>query len=390
MPEPAENPAAFKHAYDEAAVRRIAATLAAHVEAFNADRFLAAVLPAVLELELKARVDLLAEALHAHLPLPFPEAVAALLPALGPPGAPSGGDDLWGPSDNGGPGLTSFGVWPLTRFVALHGLDHPGAALDALEQMTRRSTAEFALRPYLLKHREFTLTRLREWVKSPDQHLRRAACEATRPRLPWGMQLKPFIADPEPVIALITPLRADPEDYVQRSVGNNLNDIAKDHPQRLLGVARAWSAEPHGVATDKILRRALRSLVKEGVPEALRLMGYTVPAQVRIEDARLSRPTVTLGQTQELSFVLVSTGTTPQELLADYVLHLSRARGRVGEKVFKGRPLTLAPGERKPVTFRLSMRSVTTRRYYAGPHALQIQLCGERGLRLPFDLEIPD
>ena len=387
-PDPV-NPAAFKHAYDEAAVRRIAAAIAAATPLFDAEGFLDAALPSVLELELKARVKLLAETLHAHLPLPFPDAVAALLLTLGPPGAPSGNNDLWGPHDIGGPGLTSFGVWPLTHFVARYGLAHPVAALDALEGMTRRSTAEFALRPYLLEHRELTLTRLREWVVSPDQHLRRAASEATRPRLPWGIRLRPFVADPEPVIALITPLRADPEDYVQRSVGNNLNDIAKDHPDRVLAVARDWSEESHGAATDRILRRALRSLVKQGVPEALRLGGFTVPAAVQIEDARISASTVVLGETLELGFTLVSLADHPQQLLVDYVLRLVRARGRTGEKVFKGRPLTLAPRERRAVTFKLSMRAVTTRRYYEGVHRLQIQLCGERGVTLPFTLALP-
>ncbi len=77
-----ENPSAFKHAYDEAAVRRIAARIADEVPAFDADGFLASTLPVILDLELKARVELLAEALHAHLPLPFPEAASALIPTL--------------------------------------------------------------------------------------------------------------------------------------------------------------------------------------------------------------------------------------------------------------------------------------------------------------------
>ena len=97
-----------------------------------------------------------------------------------------------------------------------------------------------------------------------------------------------------------------------------------------------------------------------------------------------------LGQTQELSFTLVSLDERPQRLLLDYVLHLVRARGKTGEKVFKGRPLTLAPGERRPITFRLPLRKVTTRRYYPGAHRLQIQLCGDRNVALPFTLQIPD
>ena len=380
-----ENPDAFKHLFDRAGVARIADLLGAASDAFDRDAFLAHVLPTIESLEMKARVALITDGLHAALPLPFPDAVAALLQILGPPGAPSG-TDAWGPASERG--VTSLSAWPVTRFVAEHGLEHPEVALDALEEMTRRFTAEFALRPFLLRYPELTLERLRTWVQSPDQHLRRAASEGTRPRLPWGIRLKPFIADPEPVLALIAPLRADPEDYVQRSVGNNLNDIGKDHPDRLLGIAAEWQ-DPASPATGKILRRALRSLVKEGAPEALRLMGYTVPARVVIEDPALRLEQVTLGQTQELTYTLVSTAEEPQRLLIDYVLHLVRARGKTGEKVFKGRPLTLAPGERRAMVFKLPLKAVTTRRYYSGAHRLQLQVCGERRDALAFHLEVP-
>lgn len=381
-----DNPNAFKHAFNPAAIERIADAVGRATTDFDRDGFLGSVLPTLESLEMKARVALIAEALHEHLALPFPDAVAALLSTLGPPGAPSG-DDQWAPDASADGLLSGFTVWPVTRFVAVYGLEHPEEGLDALEQLTRRFTAEFALRPYLLRHPEQTLERLRTWVQSPDQHLRRAASESTRPRLPWGIRLKPFIADPEPVIDLITPLRADPEDYVQKSVGNNLNDIGKDHPDRLLAVAEAWSAEGNG-ATDRIVKRAVRSLVKEGAPGALRLMGYTVPAQARVEGPALSLSRLVLGQTQELTYTLVSTAAEPQRLLIDYVLHLVRARGKTGTKVFKGKPIRLQPEERRAMTFRLPLRAVTTRRYYPGEHRLQIQLCGERRDSLRFELAL--
>jgi 3-methyladenine DNA glycosylase AlkC len=60
--------------------------------------------------------------------------------------------------------------------------------------------------------------------------VRRLVSEGSRPRLPWGLQLKALVADPSPTLPLLRALQDDPSEYVRRSVANHLNDIAKDHP----------------------------------------------------------------------------------------------------------------------------------------------------------------
>lgn len=70
------------------------------------------------------------------------------------------------------------------------------------------------------------------WVKDENAHLRRLASEGLRPRLPWARRLRGYQHDPRPVLAVLELLKDDPERYVQRSVANDLNDIAKD-PRRL-------------------------------------------------------------------------------------------------------------------------------------------------------------
>jgi 3-methyladenine DNA glycosylase AlkC len=60
--------------------------------------------------------------------------------------------------------------------------------------------------------------------------VRRLVSEGSRPRLPWGLQLKSLIQDPSPTLPLLRALQDDPSEYVRRSVANHLNDIAKDHP----------------------------------------------------------------------------------------------------------------------------------------------------------------
>lgn len=381
----ADNPNAFKHAYSPDTVRTWAEVVASRVHTFDAEAFLAAALPGLEALEMKARVDRLAEAVHAATPLPFPAAVEALLPALGPAGSATDGD-RWGPPD-GSDGLTGFQVWPLTRFVALWGLPHREASLAALAEMTRRFTAEFALRPFLLDAPDETLAVLRSWSRSPDQHLRRAASEGTRPRLPWGLRLHPFVRDPSPVLELVAPLRDDPSSYVRRSVANNLNDIGKDHPQRLVEVAADWWSG--SARTKQLVKHALRGLVKAGDPGALRILGFAVPARVQVESFAIEREHVVLGEPVDVVARLRSTADTPQKLVVDYLLEMPGAGRRPRQKLWKGSTPTLGPGETIEVRYTLRLKPVTTRAHRDGEHALELMVCGESLGRVGFVVEAP-
>ncbi len=383
-----DKPAASKNAFGPDKVAAMADLMGERIPAFDREAFDAAVYPGLTDLEMKARTERIARAIAAALPLPYPEAVAALLEAVGPPGAPSGKEDVWGPDAPSNTGLSGFTVWPLTRFVALYGAAHFDASMTALQELTRRWTAEFALRSFLETEPARTLGVLEEWTRSPDQHLRRAASESTRPRLPWGMRLQGFVADPAPVLALIEPLRADPEEYVRRSVANNLNDIGKDHPDVLVEVAERWWAEGHP-STRKLVRHALRSLVKAGHPGALRILGFTVPARVEVRGLDVANRDFVLGGTQIVTSTLVSTSDKPQRLVVDYVLHLVGSRRKRREKVFKGKSLTLAPLESVELTHKMALRPVTTRRYYPGTHGIELVVCGERIGQVAFELTVP-
>ncbi len=67
-------------------------------------------------------------------------------------------------------------------------------------------------------------------------------------------------------------LKDDPAETVRRSVANNLNDIAKDHPDRIVKIARRWSK---GASEERawVIRHATRSLVKQGHPGVLCVLG---------------------------------------------------------------------------------------------------------------------
>lgn len=313
----------------------------------------------------------------------------ALVACLGDP-MPAEGDALpGGPESKGyeGPGLRGMQVWPLTRWVELRGLEQPAESLAALKEMTRRFTGEFAVRPFLAADPEGTLAVLKGWTASPDQQVRRLCSEGSRPRLPWGMRLQCFVKDPEPLFPLLELLKHDPEEYVRRSVANNLNDISKDHPDRVVEVCAAWQADGSEL-TAKIVRHATRSLVKQGHPGALRLLGFTVPPQVQAGTLTVSAGQVAMGDAIRFSVELRSTSAEPQRWAVDYVVHHVKARGGTTPKVFKGSARDIEPGQVIDMARNHSFKKVSTRKYYPGTHALEVVVNGVSVAKAEFELTV--
>jgi 3-methyladenine DNA glycosylase AlkC len=241
-------------------------------------------------------------------------------------------------------------------------------------EITKRHTAEFTIRPFIERYQERIWPILERWTEDSSQDVRRLVSEGTRPRLPWAGQLRQFIAEPGPVIDLLDRLRNDESDYVRRSVGNNLNDIAKDHPERVLEVARRWSvgATPE---TQWIIGRALRSLVKQGHPDGLAVLGYG-PPEIALCRLSITPPEIDLGEAITVAFELTNAQESTQNLVIDLVLHLVRANGKTGRKVFKFTTTTLARSETRQFSKTLKIRPVTTRRYYTGIHRVDVQVNG--------------
>ena len=224
----------FKNLLDAGAVERLAGHVRRADAAFPARDFLADVAPGLAPLALMDRVRHVAAGLARHLPADFERAAATLVAALGPE---AGEDGFEGEHPDGVRGMP---VLALTRFVADQGLDAFEPALAALNAMTRRFSAEFDVRPFLERHPAATWARLHTWAADPNPHVRRLCSEGTRARLPWGKRVAALLADPEPGLALVARLRDDASLYVRRSVANHLNDASKDHPDRVLALARAW------------------------------------------------------------------------------------------------------------------------------------------------------
>lgn len=354
----------FKEFLDRALVEDLVRRITAVWPAFSADAFLGQVLPNLDALELKARSALIAAALHDHLPEAFPEAARILVATLDPAAA-----EVEGITANG------WIVMPIEAFVGQYGLDHFEESMTALHAITQRFTAEFAIRPFLQREPERTLALLQTWARDESEHVRRLVSEGTRTRLPWAPRLPAFMADPAPVLLLLEMLKDDPSLYVRRSVANNLNDIAKDHPDLVIATLERW-AEDASEERRWVIRHALRTLVKQGHPAALALLGAG-EAEVVVETFGVDTRAVRIGDSLTINLTLRSVADREQHLVIDYTLHLMGANGRPRRKVFKLRALALAPGASLRVQKQHSFKPVTVRRYYPGAHRIDLQVNGQ-------------
>jgi 3-methyladenine DNA glycosylase AlkC len=360
----------FKNLLNAALVRSAAAQLQRHGADFDAERFIALATQGLDALEMKQRALHICSALEATAPADFDTAAAWFEAALAGDG-----------------GLRGWILWSVGEYVARRGQARPQRALATLHALTQNFTAEFAIRPFIVKHPALVFETLARWVHDDSAHVRRLVSEGSRPRLPWGLQLKALIADPSPTLPLLQALQDDPSDYVRRSVANHLNDIAKDHP----ALVAQWLTEHlpgAGPERRALLKHASRTLIKKGHAPVLQAWG--VGGALRGELTLALKPKrVQLGGELQLGLTLRSTSPKPQALAIDYVVHHVKADGSLTPKVFKGWNLTLAPRAEVLLNKRHPVKPITTRRYHAGRHELSVQVNGRELARTHFHLSLP-
>ncbi len=351
----------FKDNLNPTLVEILSDKISAVYPAFDANSFVGHIMPRLEALEFKQRSALIAEGLHTYLPSHYADAVDVLLQILDWPDAEA--EQFY-----------RFHLMPVAHFVETYGHDHFEASMRANYEITQRFTAEFSIRPYINLYPAQTWAKLQQWVHDDNEHVRRLVSEGTRPRLPWASKLPQFIEDPEPLFELLEPLKDDPSEYVRRSVSNNLNDITKDHPERVVAVLQHWNRDA-STGTRWIIKRALRSLVKAAHPGALALMGYT-PPQVTLDQFDLTPTEINMGEAFEFTFALTSTTDEPQALLIDYIVDFVKANGSTSPKVFKLTQRDLHPGETLTISKQHVIKPITTRKYYGGRHRVTLQING--------------
>ena len=260
-------------------------------------------------------------------------------------------------------------------FVEVYGLEDWDSSIPAVEYFTQHVSAEFAIRPFIEKYPEKTMSQMLDWVGHPHPGVRRLASEGCRPRLPWGIRLKGHQADPSPILPILEHLKDDDREEIRRSVANNLNDISKDHPQIVLKVLRNWQ-DSGNENRSRMIKHALRTLLKNGDPEALRLLGFSSP-KIKILKLSLEPREINLGEDVLFSFEILSTGNVEQRLMIDYIVCFMRANGKQTPKVFKLSQKSIQPGERTQITKKHSFQPISTRKYYPGMQTFQPQINGQ-------------
>jgi len=363
----------LKNSYGPEVPKAIAAAIAAVYSDFDVKRFVSLALDGYDDLELTARGKHIAAAMGETLPVDRTKAMEILLASFGPV--------LEG--DLGG--IAGFFYMPHGYFVAEHGLDDFATAMRFQEELTKRFTAEFAIRAFYERYPDETLAQAKKWTQHSDEHVRRLVSEGSRPRLPWAGQLKAFVVDPTPVLALLEKLKADSSEYVRRSVANNLNDIAKDHPDVVVATARRWwpSADADG---RRMIRHGLRTLIKAGNLDALDVLGFGPSSPAEVLEVSVDPMKVAIGGKVRVSVTLENPSSDIAGALVDLVVHFVKADGSTSPKVFKGKELELTAGDTMSFTKSISVAQHSTRKHYPGTHQIELQLNGVRHPGPTFEL----
>lgn len=374
MPEP------FKNEYNPTMIAQMGDHLQRVWKTFDKEGFVSKAAKGLDDLELKERISHIADALSVHLPNDYSQSVSILQQALAPENKDwQAGKEL---------GITGWASLPLNHYVGLHGLTYFETSMAFFKVSTSRFSAEFDIRLFLIEDQKSTLKLLKRWTKDPSYHVRRLVSEGTRPRLPWAMKLQAFIDNPSLILPLLEALRDDNEEYVRRSVANNLNDIAKDHPDLVASIAKEWlkDADKNRV---RLVKHACRTLIKQGHKATLEAFGYKEPA-VTLETLNIQTTQVALGDALIFDITLHSTSAKPQNLIIDYAIHHRKANGGTSPKVFKWKAITLKSSAALNATKKHAIRKITTRTYYNGIHSVEILVNGVSLSKQNFELHSVD
>jgi len=362
---------ALKNLYSPSFYERLCAVLTKSLPSFDKDKFISLINSDGFEdKELKARMRHTAIVLHHFMPRDFGKAADALEVIIENARKANFGED----------GLASMF---LPDYIEVYGIIHYDDAVRALEFVTQYVSCEFAVRPFLIKYEDKMLKQMLAWSLHDNYKVRRFASEGARPRLPWAMAIPSLKKDPSAVLPILENLKNDPSDFVRRSVANNLNDIAKDHPDVVLAIAKKWKGT--SAATDAIVKHGSRTLLKQGHPEILKLYGLDA-THIAHAGFEVLTPVVKLGDSVEFTFIIENKDDKPQTVRLEYGLYYMKAKGHLAKKVFKISEKTYQPGEKAAIVRKQSFRAITTRVFHLGEHKVSLIINGEEKEIAAFEL----
>ncbi|MHA0857245.1 hypothetical protein [Paenibacillus sp. CMAA1364] len=351
----------LKDMYNEAFLHQFGAKVHRVCDPFDTEAFIASTMDASWdELKLKERIRKITETLGHYLPARYEDAVEILFAI----------DET----------CVGFPYLFFPDFIERYGQaeEHWELSMQALERFTSKSSAEFAVRPFIIQSRERMMRQMMAWAESPSEHIRRLASEGCRPRLPWGQALTMFKHDPTSVLPVLELLKEDTSLYVRKSVANNLNDIAKDHPSVVIDIAHRWLGyHPH---TDWIIRHACRTLIRKANPEVLAIFGYANTSEEKsiVASASLSvdPSDLSIGDSSELRYELHIEEGEEVRIRIEYGIDFVKANGKTSRKLFLLKDKFVPGGSHIQGIRTHRWANLSTRRHYPGEHRIVLTVNG--------------
>lgn len=215
---------------------------------FHKKEYVAAIRNKCSGLGYTQRIELHADELHTRLPEDYKKSIEILVSILGEENQKETGmfsDFYW--------------ILPVGKFVEKYGLKHFKESMSAIEEITKRNTGEYAIRPFIRMYPEKTLRQMTDWAHSDNFHLRRLASEGLRPKLPWAKKLETFIENPKPVFKILEILKEDEIMFVKKSVANHLTDWLKVNKEPTVKLIKKWDTSNNS-HTKWIIKRATRKI----------------------------------------------------------------------------------------------------------------------------------
>ncbi len=238
----------YKDYYNDEYILDISQKILAVMPDFDEKAFSYALIGRLDGKELFERLDYIVDAMQRSMAGGYSENIKAFFDILGP--------ELKQPE-----GMFNLGwwLWPVGRYVERCGNEDWRLSLSFLKELTKRFTGEFAVRTLLREHPKEVMDELIKWTFDENVHVRRLASEGVRIRLPWSRKLYAALDEFERYTVILTNLKDAPEKFVQKSVGNNLNDLYKDAPEKADYIISQWEKSGHSKAQDWIIKHGRRN-----------------------------------------------------------------------------------------------------------------------------------
>lgn len=355
----------LKDMYNRQSLTKLALDVCAVYSAFDVDKFIESTLDKNWEnLELKARGRQVCLNLGKYLPEDFDAAIGIIDKII------ANHDGFFGTVFN--------------DFVEVFGQDEENwdISINAMERYTRHASAEFAVRPFIIKHEKRMMAQMLAWSKHEDEHVRRLASEGCRPALPWAQSLPAFKKDPTPILPILEQLKTDLSLYVRKSVANNLNDISKASPDLVVKIAKEWFGKNE--CTDWIVKHGCRTLLKKANREVLEIFGYGSADSVEVADLILDVKKCRIGE--EIAFSFSIFAKTAAKVRLEYGIDYVKSGGKRNRKIFKISEVSLKENERKAYTRKHSFEDLSTRKHYPSTHSITLIVNGAEQGTLDFEL----